>query len=141
MGIESQDEDMTKVWGSEREDVAAEDEEEGEDIGVGDGDWERGIYRSIENGEDGLQVKTLNPRHRCGTHYINGAVTVKWIAKQYLEKIKDIPQLTTTALIEEIWRDCMVGNFKFKVYRVLKLALEMVNGKHVEKSRPPTTLT
>lgn len=38
MGIESQDEDMTKVWGSDGEDVAAEDEEEGEDIGVGDGD-------------------------------------------------------------------------------------------------------
>lgn len=72
-------------------------------------------------------------KYWCGTHYINGVITVKWIATQYLEKIRDTLHLTTTVLIEEIQRDWMIGMSKYKAYRALKLALEGINRSHRKK--------
>lgn len=52
---------------------------------------------------------------------------------QYLEKINDTPNFSITALREEIRRDWMVGISKFKAYRALKLALEVINESHTEQ--------
>lgn len=47
--------------------------------------------------------------------------------------VRDTPTLSPGALIEQIYQDWMVGISKYMAYRALRLALEMVNGKHVDQ--------
>lgn len=60
------------------------------------------IHMSKENEGDGFQIKTFTTEHCCGTHYTNKRVTAKWVGTQYLEKIRDTPNLITITLIEEV---------------------------------------
>lgn len=63
------------------------------------------IHVSAENERGGFMIKTFHQRHRCGTHCSYKHVNAKWVVKQYLEKIRDNPCLTTTTLIKEVRRD------------------------------------
>ncbi|KAB1219380.1 hypothetical protein CJ030_MR3G001137 [Morella rubra] len=91
------------------------------------------IHASFTTEKEALQVKTQNAKHTCEVHYTNTRVTLAWIAKQYLEVIRDTPTLNPFALVNFIKRDWMVGVPRYTAYRGLRLALEMLNGNHAKQ--------
>lgn len=60
--------------------------------------WRIHVFRT--NDKNIFQIKTIHPEHQCGTHYKNKFVNLKWIARQYLEMIQDIPRLSPSALVK-----------------------------------------
>ena len=71
--------------------------------------------------------------HKCGRATANKQVTSSSIARQYLEFFRDDPTMKIEVLKLMIHRDLTADVEKMTLYRARSIALDEIEGKHLEQ--------
>ncbi|KAI8554265.1 hypothetical protein RHMOL_Rhmol05G0084700 [Rhododendron molle] len=91
------------------------------------------LHASLMHGEKSFQIKKINADHCCTTKYMNKYATAKWIADKYIDNLIDEPNKKVKTLKNDVRREWMLDVSRKKIYRVKKVALDKIRGKHEEQ--------
>lgn len=80
-----------------------------------------------------FQCKALISTHSCARTFKNPLMTSSWLAKKYLEKLRDNPDWSITDFRNKVSDDYVVRVSRSQAYNAKKKALEIVNGKHTKQ--------
>ncbi|KAH6798456.1 hypothetical protein C2S51_034940 [Perilla frutescens var. frutescens] len=86
-------------------------------------------YRSVVKKDQSFIIKTLSSDgHKCPRAMDNKQATASWLASEYLETIRDNPNIRIKELHVDMMRNYACQVSKWRLYRAKKQALEMIRG-------------
>ncbi|KAL3502854.1 hypothetical protein ACH5RR_037303 [Cinchona calisaya] len=83
------------------------------------------IHASKIRGETTFQIKTLSRTHTCGREYNNEHVTSRYLAKKYLDKLRDEPDIGNISFVKDVKRDLMVEINPVQAFKSKRKAKEI----------------
>ncbi|KAB1203081.1 hypothetical protein CJ030_MR8G005531 [Morella rubra] len=80
-----------------------------------------------------FEIRDIQPRHRCPRRYRLSQISFRWIAKKMIDQIKSQPNISVSAIYDEVKRKWQCETMWQKCYRAKKRALEQIYGTHKEQ--------
>ncbi|XP_059627279.1 uncharacterized protein LOC132270091 [Cornus florida] len=93
------------------------------------------IHASINTEDGSFEIKTFNSTHHCSYTKINKQASSSFLAKKYIETLRDEPAWKTDAMKKAVLRDLDVIVSGSKVYRAKKKAVSHIEGNHGSQFR------
>nr|XP_009779792.1 PREDICTED: uncharacterized protein LOC104228936 [Nicotiana sylvestris] len=87
---------------------------------------------SIEKGNEGCRVKTLNPIHDCNPAFDNSRVEYNTIAYYFKKKLQDNPKYKVKAMRADLKNSFQLNASKSKVKRAKRMIFEKLEGSFTD---------
>ncbi|XP_070019652.1 uncharacterized protein [Nicotiana sylvestris] len=87
---------------------------------------------SIEKGNEGCRVKTLDPRHDCNPAFDNNSVKYSTIAYYFKKKLQDNPKYKVREMRADLKNSFQLNASKSKVKREKRMILEKLEGSFTD---------
>ena len=88
--------------------------------------------RKIPN-ELSFEIRDIQPQHRCPRRYRLSQISFRWITKKMIDQIKSQPNMSVSAIYDEVKRKWQCETRWQKCYQAKKRALEEIYGTHKEQ--------
>ncbi|KAH7864581.1 hypothetical protein Vadar_031205 [Vaccinium darrowii] len=92
------------------------------------------LVSNITSDRKTLQVKTLNPIHKCGWIWTNKLLNSSWLAKTYLKEFRIKPSWPINEIVEQVMGDFNVKISVGMAYNARKKALKKMEGSYAVRN-------
>ncbi|GAA0161696.1 hypothetical protein LIER_17950 [Lithospermum erythrorhizon] len=86
------------------------------------------VFCSQINKSKDLSIKTVDVNHTCGTSMKIPTISVKWLTKKYVNKVRRTPKISLKAFIGDIYDNLKVEISISTAYRAIKVAEYLMYG-------------
>ncbi|GAA0184067.1 hypothetical protein LIER_31375 [Lithospermum erythrorhizon] len=87
-----------------------------------------------------LSIKTMDKNHTCGTSIKIPTISVKWLAKRYVNKVRRTPTISMKAFIDNVYDDLKVEISRSTAHRAIKAAGYLMYGNETRHIMPGSTV-
>ncbi|KAH7847149.1 hypothetical protein Vadar_022543 [Vaccinium darrowii] len=91
------------------------------------------LLASKMQGSESFQVKKYVPTHTCKRVFYNKHVTTRWLSRKYVETLRSNPTWPVKSFKDQVQQDLKVGVSRAQLYKAKTLALQMIEGSHVQQ--------